>query len=521
MNRKKINKKKKRSRNTGSLAFSLFGIMILTAGVLFVYIFDLGVLPVKYLTVFGAVIGGGALINVLLLLFAKKRRKPKLNTVSGILSTMFVIAAVFGLFFLKNLYGSLEEIADDKEYITVNLYVKADSQYTDINELSPSQKLGIRSIIDIENTQSALEDLREKIGFKFDEKEYVDFTSQVEALLNDEVDFILLNDGFLDMVSEIWPDFEYRTKVIYAHKIEIDPEQIKKSDIKVTEEPFCILVSGLDSRGRGEIRNSGNSDVNIVIAVNPETKKILMINIPRDFYVPLNGSSSKMDKLTHAGNYGVESSVKTIESLLGLEIQYYVKVNFYSVVNIVDALGGITVNSEHSFRSLAGINERTYYSFKKGENKLNGDQALAFSRERSSFSAGDRTRGKNQMAVIKAVMDKIVSPAIITSFSGVLKSITSNTKTNFSIEEINALIQMQLTDMASWEIKTISVNGSGASRATYSYGSEKLSVIVPDKKTITAAKNELNRVLVKTDEKENIFRRSGKYAQYMTEEEEE
>lgn len=267
--------------------------------------------------------------------------------------------------------------------------------------------------------------------------------------------------------------------------------EVKPNAADVTQEPFFIYLSGSDTRNYSNIPDEGLSDVNMVIAVDPVNHKMLMVNTPRDYYVPLEGNSNKMDKLTHAGNYGIECSMKTLEALYDIEFNYYVKVNFKSLVDIVDALGGITVNSEKSFRSRYSLSKKTY-SFVVGENKLTGDAALAFARERKAFAEGDRQRGKNQQLVISAIVDKAISPAILnpSNFKNILSSVTKNTKTNISNGEITSLFKMQLSNMSGWNIDSISVDGRGATRSTYSYRGN-VYVMIPNEETVNNAKTSL------------------------------
>lgn len=264
----------------------------------------------------------------------------------------------------------------------------------------------------------------------------------------------------------------------------------------VSKEPFVVYLSGMDTRGAKEIQEKGLSDVNMVVVVNPVTSKILMVTIPRDYYVPLYGNSSKMDKLTHAGRYGVECSMSTLESLFDVKFNYYVKVNFKSVYDIVNALGGITVNSEYAFSSRHSYTEKVY-TFVKGENQLDGDSALAFARERESFAAGDRQRGIHQQMIISAIIDKAVSPSILNPYKmkEVLDSVTSNTKTNISYGEISTLVKMQLSQMPSWKVESMSVDGTGDYQTTHSTGSQKVYVMRPNQSTVDAAKQALAAVL--------------------------
>lgn len=275
-------------------------------------------------------------------------------------------------------------------------------------------------------------------------------------------------------------------------------EQVEAPAVVVAKEPFIIYLSGLDTRGNSEIQEKGLSDVNMLLVVNPSTKELLMVNVPRDYYVPLYGEKDKMDKLTHAGTFGVNCSMKTLNSLFDIDCNYYVKVNFKSVVDIVDALGGITVTSDFDFSSRFSLSGKRYY-FNKGENVLTGDEALAFARERKSFELGDRQRGIHQQKVIDAVLKKAMSPAIlnIKNFQKVLSGVTDNVKTNISYNDISDLIRMQLNDMSSWSIKTISVSGTGTSKPSYASGGEVLYVMIPDMSTVEQAKKEIDAVLNK------------------------
>ena len=264
----------------------------------------------------------------------------------------------------------------------------------------------------------------------------------------------------------------------------------------VSEEPFIVYISGIDSRNVSDIHEKSLSDVNMIIVVNPKTHKILMVNTPRDYYVGLKGDPNKLDKLTHAGSYGIDWSMQTLAALYDIDINYYIKVNFKSVVDIVNAIGGVTVESEQSFSSNASLSKTRYY-FKKGENTLNGDQALAFVRERYSLPGGDRQRGINQQKIISAVIDKVISPYILNSsnLKSLLDSFISNMKTNISYSEISDLIKMQLSKMPSWDIETVSVDGTGAYKTTYSMGSQSLYVMIPNQESIDTAKEAINAVL--------------------------
>ncbi len=276
-----------------------------------------------------------------------------------------------------------------------------------------------------------------------------------------------------------------------------DPDaEVDSIQVEVQKEPFLIYLSGVDTRNSENIAERALSDVNMLIAVNPKTNKILMVNVPRDYYVPLNGNLEKMDKLTHAGNYGTACSMETLGAFFDVQFNYYVRVNFHSVVEIVDAVGGITVDSQYAFSSKYSLSGDTY-QFVKGKNELTGDAALAFARERHSFSSGDLQRGVNQQLVIKAIFDKVTSPAILQpgKINTLLNVVTSHTKTNISLNEIRSLINYQLDKFPSWDIQSLSVTGSGGSRACYSTGSQKLSVVIPNEDSVNTAREAIAQVM--------------------------
>ncbi len=275
----------------------------------------------------------------------------------------------------------------------------------------------------------------------------------------------------------------------------------------ISKHPFVVYISGIDTRDVGEIHDKGLSDVNMVVVVNPQKKKVLMVSTPRDYYVGLDGDQNKLDKLTHAGSYGIECSMSTLEALYGVEFNYYAKVNFKSVVDIVDALGGVTVSSDYNFVSRHSLTEKEY-SFKKGENFVLGDAALAFVRERKSFPEGDRQRGIHQQILIKSVVEKAISPAMLVpaNIEDMLKAISNNTKTNFSEKEIKKLISYQIDTMgSSWEFASFSVNGTGEMNYTYSYPNQKLSVMRPDMETVENAKIAINAVINGEDIPQDIL----------------
>ncbi len=261
----------------------------------------------------------------------------------------------------------------------------------------------------------------------------------------------------------------------------------------ITTEPFVVYLSGVDNRG--ELTEDARSDVNILAVVNPLTKRVALINTPRDYYVDLAGTDSK-DKLTHAGLYGVQTSMDTLGNLYGIQVDHYVRINFAGFIDIVDALGGVDVYSDQAFTSVGSPGYYDPTDFVEGWNHLDGAAALAFARERHAFATGDIQRGINQMKVIDAMLDKIKSPALLTSYSKLLAAVSDNFVTSLSSNQITALVRMQLSDFASWDIENYSVTGSSSSSThCYSAQGQKLYVMKPDEDSVAAAQALIQSVL--------------------------
>ena len=262
---------------------------------------------------------------------------------------------------------------------------------------------------------------------------------------------------------------------------------------KITKEPFVIYLSGVDTRG--ELTEKARSDVNILAAVNPVTKRVALINTPRDYYVDLAGTDSK-DKLTHAGLYGVETSMETLGNLYGISVNHYIRINFAGFISIIDALGGVDVYSDQAFTSVGSPGYYDPTTFVEGWNHLDGKSALAFARERHAFASGDIQRGINQMKVIDAMLNKIKSPALLMGFSKIMDAAADCFVTSLSQDQISALVRMQLSDFADWDIESYTVTGSSStSTKCYSAKGQKLYVMKPDDASVSKAKEMIASVL--------------------------
>ena len=276
-------------------------------------------------------------------------------------------------------------------------------------------------------------------------------------------------------------------------KVTLGEEETDYEALAITTEPFVVYLSGVDNRG--ELTEDARSDVNILAVVNPVTKRVALVNTPRDYYVDLAGTDSK-DKLTHAGLYGVETSMETLGNLYGVPVDEYVRINFAGFIDVVDALDGIDVYSDYAFTSVGSPGYYDPTDFVEGWNHLDGKAALAFARERHAFATGDIQRGINQMKVIDAMLEKIKSPALLTNYSRLLAAVADNFVTSFSSGQIAALVRMQLSDFAAWDIQNYSVTGSSSSSTRcYSAQGQKLYVMLPDEASVDGARALIQSVL--------------------------
>ena len=252
--------------------------------------------------------------------------------------------------------------------------------------------------------------------------------------------------------------------------------------VNVTKESFNVLITGIDTEG--PIDEKSRSDVNMIATVNPVSKQILLTSLPRDYYVCIDGKPGHEDKLTHSGLYGAMCTAETVESFMDIDINYYVKVNYSTVISLVDALGGIDVDSDYDFY----FTPDTSYHFNKGPNHLNGDSTLKFARERHSFPDGDLQRNRDQQKVLKAIIEKLTSNRrMVTKYSGLLNSLDGKIEMNLSRKEINSLIRMQLVEMPKWKIEQQSITGDLDMKPCMSMGGAIASVVIKDEKSIDKA----------------------------------
>ena len=448
--------------------------------------------PTIYMLIIGIVL---AVIAAIIWLLVWHTRYTGRFIGGTVLAVIMIAILAFGGFYINKTRSAISNISGETTEVTqMAVYVKNDDA-ADSVEATAGYTYGILSSLDRENTDGAVAHLNSEFGTEVQTKEYAGLTELADGILNGEVNAMLLNSGYLSVYEDMDGYTDFSTKIKEVGTVEVE-STIQSAEESTPVEPittanggkvYTIYLSGIDTRG--EMTAKSRSDVNIIATVNTDTHEILLVSTPRDYFVPLSISGGAPDKLTHAGIYGIDVCMDTLGMLYDIDINYYFRINFGGFVKVIDALGGITVNSDYDFDSKNILG----YHFNKGENYVNGEQALIFARERYAFQEGDRQRGKNQMEVIRGVVKKALSPEILTSYSSILSSLDGCFGTNITYEEIAQILQQQLTNGGDWTIVSYSVNGTGATEKPYSM-SQKAYVMVPDYNTVDKAKSLMEKV---------------------------
>ena len=449
-------------------------------------------IPTIYMLIIGIVL---AVIAAIIWLLVWHTRYTGRFIGGTVLAVIMIAILAFGGFYINKTRSAISNISGETTEVTqMAVYVKNDDA-ADSVEATAGYTYGILSSLDRENTDGAVAHLNSEFSTEVQTKEYAGLTELADGILNGEVNAMLLNSGYLSVYEDMDGYTDFSTKIKEVGTVDVE-STIQSAEESTPIEPittanggkvYTIYLSGIDTRG--EMTAKSRSDVNIIATVNTDTHEILLVSTPRDYFVPLSISGGAPDKLTHAGIYGIDVCMDTLGMLYDIDINYYFRINFGGFVKVIDALGGITVNSDYDFDSKNILG----YHFNKGENYVNGEQALIFARERYAFQEGDRQRGKNQMEVIRGVVKKALSPEILTSYSSILSSLDGCFGTNITYEEIAQILQQQLTNGGDWTIVSYSVNGTGATEKPYSM-SQKAYVMVPDYNTVDKAKSLMEKV---------------------------
>ena len=463
-------------------------------------------------------IGAAVLALIPMLLYLLQREKKGKNKKTG-----FRIAAIVLLLFMSLVEGAvgfyvhrynsrMDEVTEVRtQYTEIKVYVKKDADNPDRQitiEYAVESKyvFGTISGVDAAAIDQTRQDLERKYGRTIQLRSYGSLQELVRALDEGEVDALLISTAYFDLIDSL-PDYEGYTEKLYVPEnfssriqTEIMPQpavinpEIQEDVLSTLQDPalwensFCAYLSGIDTYGPVTARS--RSDVNILMAVNPQTRQILLLNTPRDYYIPNPAGGGQLDKLTHLGIYGIDVSMKGLADLYQEDVDYYGQINFTGFETLIDAIGGITVDSPQAF-------EAQGYSFSEGPNTMDGAQALAFARERHSFSSGDNERGRNQMRVITAVIQKITgdSTNLLLHYNEVLDSLQGMFVTNLTSDDIASLVKMQIDDNRSWNVKSYAVTGTGGSEYTYSMPSMKAYVMYENKDMVQKGADLIDKVM--------------------------
>lgn len=467
----------------------ILGIQVITTVVLLFFIFKLNILPTTYAVMVGMILVLLGFINYALMKPNKKEhhRKTKPREIIGkVLSLILSVLMVFGSVMINKGYSTLDDITNSNTKSTHYAIVVLKS--SKIDSLSELQNESIEYCLQYDKekdmNQVIAEAKKKESSLNFDVA--MTYSKLGDDLYNNTVNAILINTAYNGMFEDNHPDFQNEIKEIWTSDIETKVKDFS-TRVSVTNTPFIIYISGIDTYG--SITTVSRSDVNMIVTVNPNTKKILLTSIPRDYYVTL-ANMKKKDKLTHSGIAGPENTVKTMSNFIGIDINYYARVNFTSLITMVDALGGITIDVDREFYE----NGHTYST---GLQHMNGEQALEFSRERHSFADGDNVRVKHQQDVLMAMLNKMMSSAVITNYTSVLTAVSGCFETNMASSDITDLIKMQINDNASWTFKQKQFTGTGVMQTGGAYMPDsKLYYMIPNddsvKENLQAIKDVLN-----------------------------
>lgn len=463
----------------------LFMITFLVCFGIFAYsLFQVNVIPTKFL---GLGIIGITIIFGILLFLIFKRKKIFSTIISYIIMVLLSITFVYVSTYFNNTYHFFQG-TQVKDYDTLHysVVVLKENQYQGIKSL----KNKTISYLEDDYTNDIQINLNKNIDYT--EKLSNDFGSLSDDLLEKKTDAICLEESYLMLVKEEVEDFEEKTEILDTFEVQVKSHQEDGGDItSITDTSFILYISGIDQYGNvNSVR--GRSDVNQFAVINTRTNHILLVNTPRDYYVQLAGTTGLKDKLTHAGIYGIGKSIATLENLYKMDISHYLRVNFDTLIKVVDIIGGIDIYSDSEFTCWTNRNVHV----QKGWNHFNGKEALAYSRERHAYLTGDHHRGANQQQVITAIINKVSqSSVLISKYNSILNALDGSFQTDMPTGMITSFIKYQLDSMPTWNIESIAVTGSNSMDYTYSMGmGRKLYVMEPNYESVEIARKKIQEV---------------------------
>lgn len=474
------------------LSILLSVVLVVSSFYLLYQVIRLNVLPSKFL--FPLTIGVVVLdaIFILLLVYFSKNVVSKIVCI--VLTLFICVASCMGGYYISKTQNVLSSITNVAKHAknTVSVIVKESSSIKNKSQLNGVSVGSLR--LNEQGSKKALKELSNE-GIVLNQTEYDSMTALLEAFYNGEVDSIIINESsrsqILDM--EAYSNFDSNTRVVYQTSYKVKNNDSATSVSDITSKPFNVLISGSDTRGGFD--ENGRSDVIMIATVNPKTHTILLTSVPRDFYVTTACDAGDgcmqgaLDKITHTGIHGTNTTKRTVEQLLGIEINYTFKVGFDTVTELVDILGGVDVYVEPGYAV-----HTSYLNVNEGINHLNGEQALTFARERYSYTEGDRQRTKNQQQVLMGIVKEATKPSVITNYAAIMDTMANTFSTTMSNAEITDLIKYQLNNNPTWKMEQYMVDGTGDTLMCAELG-DAASVMVPDQSTVKMAKDKINAVL--------------------------
>lgn len=481
-----INNRKRRNRKSNKLniiKYILLAIVIVQTVVSIYVVYLLNILNILSMLYF--MLSVGVLITLIgLVSYFIFHKKKVLRWIGIVVSILVLVFATVTALYTNRTIRLLNTVTGvNHEEITYDLYVLKSSGIKSVNDAANAETCLVKTAD--KGIGKAVEIINANNGVVLKEHLLVSYDVMLRSLYDGSCKSILFNDGFFKLAEEMKPNFKSDIRKITSVKIEIKAEEVDTKKIDITSENVNIYLSGNDSYG--SILSNGRSDVNMLVTINQRSHKVLMTNIPRDYYVPLTCANGAKDKLTHAGVYGIDCSMNTVSQLFNTKIDHYVKVNFTSFIKIIDNIGGVDVDVHTAFST-------GKHTFTVGNNHMDAEKALAFSRDRKHQDGGDRGRGENQQLVIKAIIKKLASPSIANNFMSVLDSFANSFASNLKREQITMLLQ-QLVEKGEYQTESQSVDGSGGMSTTYTYSSQPLSVIFPNQTSVEQSKKKITEYL--------------------------
>ncbi len=479
-NTRKRRRRRKSNRHTIGKIMAI--IQIVLSVVFMAVLFMINVLPMKYM----AIVFGILLFLDMFSLGSQFTRSA--HVIGKIDCILMCILLILGNVYLIRTNATLFSITNNTYKVDRIAIAVLNSDPAQTIEDASGYTFGAQVIGGSDKVEQAIAQITKELGQDLYYENYEDPYAMVQNLYDGNIQAIIYNTAYDSSLTERFPSFSQDVRELKHIEIKTEVQNISGDKKDVTKVPFTVFISGIDTEG--SISTTSRSDVNMLVTVNPTTHQILMTSIPRDYYVQLPGISGEYyDKLTHAGLYGADCSMNTLSQLFGIDIDYYAKVNFTTLRDMVNALGGVDLDSRYEFTTISGE------YFVEGMNYgVDGSSALAFARERYNLPNGDNDRVINQQIVLKAIINKCMSPAILTGYMGIMDSLSDSFETSLSQQQISSLVRMQLDQGSGWEILSSRVVGTGDENTCYSSGDNLLYVMVPDYSSVETVAGFINRM---------------------------